>query len=310
MFSRKQQEPLFLTYVNQLTSVLRRSVEADAEAKFDMVKMYNFTTFDVMGDLTFGEPLGLLENSEFTPWVSSIFDGMIFGAYLHSIRYFPAVEKLLLKCIPESLNEKRKDHDRHSSDRVDRRLKQTSSKPDIWNLILKRDEASGLSLGEMHSNASLFMIAGTETTATLLSGVTFYLLKNPDKLKVLTDEIRGACKSDEDLTLETLAGLKYLHACLEEGLRMYPPVPSGLSRIVPPGGLDICGQYVPPKVSKPKRLHLMPKLTADNRRASTRRTLPCIVIQKTSALQTSSSRNVGYLPSTILTLKALCSLFP
>jgi cytochrome P450 len=247
--NRKQQEPLFLTYVDKLIALLRKSTEKEKEKKFDMVKMYNFTTFDVMGDLTFGEPLGLLENSGFTPWVASIFDGMIFGAYLHSLRYFPAIESLLLKCVPKSLNEKRKEHDRHSSDRVDKRLKQTSSKPDIWNLILQRDSASGLSLGEMHSNASIFMIAGTETTATLLSGVTYYLLKNPDKLKVLTDEIRGTCKSDQDLTLETLAGLKYLHACLEEGLRMYPPVPNGLARIVPPGGLEICGQYVPPKVN-------------------------------------------------------------
>jgi hypothetical protein len=26
--------------------------------------MYNFTTFDIMGDLTFGEPLHMLKNAE------------------------------------------------------------------------------------------------------------------------------------------------------------------------------------------------------------------------------------------------------
>jgi hypothetical protein len=29
-----------------------------------MVRMYNFTTFDVMDDLTFGEPFHILDNAE------------------------------------------------------------------------------------------------------------------------------------------------------------------------------------------------------------------------------------------------------
>ncbi|KAF2432400.1 cytochrome P450 [Tothia fuscella] len=246
----KQQEPLFLEHVDKLISVLRKSIETDPDEKFDMVKMYNYTTFDLMGDLTFGEGLHLLDgNKEMREWMAGILNSMIFGAILQSIRYFPMVEKLLMNCIPQSLHDKRLRHQRHSNERVDKRLKKESTKPDIWNLILKQDEASGLSLAEMYSNADLFMLAGTETTATLLSGVTFYLLKNPDKLKLLTDELRTKCKADGDLTLENLAQLKYMHACLEEGLRMYPPVPNGLVRTVPPGGAEICGQYVPPKTN-------------------------------------------------------------
>jgi cytochrome P450 len=177
--------------------------------------------------------------------VAGIFAGLKFGAILFAIRYYPTLEKALLKCIPPSVNKKRLEHNSFSSDRVNKRLKKESAKPDIWNLILKRDESSGLSLEEMHSNASIFMLAGTETTATLLSGLTYYLLKNPDKMKTLTEEIRGSFPSDADLTLEKLAQLKYMHACLEEGLRMYPPVPSGMSRLIPPGGAEICGEYVP-----------------------------------------------------------------
>lgn len=35
----------------------------------DMVRVYKLTTFDIMGDLTIGEPLGLLSRFEYTPWV-------------------------------------------------------------------------------------------------------------------------------------------------------------------------------------------------------------------------------------------------
>jgi cytochrome P450 len=60
----KQQEPLFLKYTHQLVSKLKESIEENPEKSFDMVKMYNFTTFDIMGDLTFGEPLHMLEKAE------------------------------------------------------------------------------------------------------------------------------------------------------------------------------------------------------------------------------------------------------
>lgn len=48
--------------------------------------------------------------------------------------------------------------------------------------------------------------------------------------------------------MESLALLKYLHAAIEEGLRMYPPAPFGLPRWTPAAGAEICGQNVPPKV--------------------------------------------------------------
>jgi len=89
------------------------------------------------------------------------------------------------------------------------------------------------------------MIAGTETTATLLSGLVYLLLRNPGPMRQLTDEIRESFNSPEEMTLGSLARLKYLHACLEEALRLYPPIPTGLQRRTPPGGTAICGKYVP-----------------------------------------------------------------
>lgn len=38
---------------------------------------------------------------------------------------------------------------------------------------------------------------------------------------------------------------KYLSACLEEALRIYPPSPATHARYVPPGGMTIDGQYMP-----------------------------------------------------------------
>lgn len=109
-----------------------------------------------------------------------------------------------------------------------------------------------MSRREMYRNSNIFMIAGTETTATLLSGLTYHLLRNPDKMSKLVAEIRQTFATDEDITIERLQALKYLNACVEEGLRMYPPVPAGLPRVVPQGGLSLDGRFVPEGVSTPE----------------------------------------------------------
>ena len=50
----------------------------------------------------------------------------------------------------------------------------TGGKPDIWSLAVK-NAGKDVSKGEMYSNASTFMIAGTETTATVLGRLTWLL---------------------------------------------------------------------------------------------------------------------------------------
>lgn len=241
----KRQEPLFLTYIDKLVEKLRSAMTSDPQGKVNMVNMYNFTTFDVMGDLTFGESLNMLDQTGYHPWVAAMFAGFKFGTYLHSIRHYPALEKLLMKFIPESILEKQRLHNEFAHARVDRRLEKKDARPDIWGLVLQRDEESSLTRKEMYANSNIFMLAGTETTATLLSGLTYYLLTNAEKLSLLTAEIREAFQEDADITIEKLQALKYLNACIEEGLRMYPPVSNGLPRIVPPGGMMVDGRHVP-----------------------------------------------------------------
>ena len=93
------------------------------------------------------------------------------------------------------------------------------------------------------------MLAGTETTATQLSGLTYMLLKNPIKMQRLVSEVRSSFSSFEDMTMTKLSQLDYLGACIEEGLRLYPPVPVGLPRTVPKEGALICRNWVPGNVS-------------------------------------------------------------
>ncbi|KAF2280273.1 cytochrome P450 [Westerdykella ornata] len=247
----KQQEPLFMQYADKLIKSLRDHVKEDADAKLDLSRFFNLTTFDVMGDLSFGESLHMLDSGEYDPWVSVIFESVRKGIKLGLLFWYPVAATIFQAMAPRSISRARDIHFQYAVDRVTKRLEKgrASEGVDLWTLVLGRKEGEGLSRGEMDCNASLFMVAGTETTATLLSGLTYLLLKNPVTYKKLVQEIRAAFASPADINMEGAAALPYLNACVKEALRRYPPVAAGLPHLTPSDGSTICGQFVPPRTT-------------------------------------------------------------
>ncbi|CAG2117281.1 unnamed protein product [Medioppia subpectinata] len=69
----------------------------------------------------------------------------------------------------------------------------------------------------------LFLIAGNETTATLLSFLLYELSVNENCQQRLYEEIRGV---EGDYSYESIARMPYLEACVAETLRHYPPNPA------------------------------------------------------------------------------------
>lgn len=56
-------------------------------------------------------------------------------------------------------------------------------------------------------------------------------------------------QSQEDIDLISVNKLPYMLACLDEAMRMYPPIANGLPRVCPEGGAKVVGEYVPANVS-------------------------------------------------------------
>jgi len=118
--------------------------------------------------------------------------------------------------------------------------------------VLDSKNEERMSLQEIVTTFNILIIAGSETTASALAGTTGYLLKNLMCLAILVREIRRSFEEESDINLSSVAKLPYLPAVIEEGLRMAPPVPSGLSRVTPPGGGTVCGKWLPGGISKPQ----------------------------------------------------------
>lgn len=93
-------------------------------------------------------------------------------------------------------------------------------------------------------------IAGSETTATTLSCATYYLLRNPEIYDELRKEIRSTFSSYEDIDSASASKLKLVNGICLEAMRMYPPLPFALPRVVPRGGDSVHGHMLPEGVSR------------------------------------------------------------
>ena len=119
----------------------------------------------------------------------------------------------------------------------------------ISHALSETKEGKGMSRDETDSTFAIMATAGSETTATVLGGAMLYLANNPDKCQILTQEIRASFESDIEITLSKVRDLGYLNAVIHEALRLCPPVPWILPRLVPSGGDTVCGTWLPGGVS-------------------------------------------------------------
>jgi len=228
----QEQLPKFRQYS---TLLLQRWRDRD-QTVLDISRWLNFYTFDIFGDLAFGEPFGSLESGESHKWIDLIFDTIVIGKNFRFLDEFKPIKALVMYFIPESVKRRAADHYELSVTKIKKRLARgVGDRHDFISYIMKTD-GTGLTETEMERNASTLIVAGSETTATTLSALIYFLLTNPAKYARLIEEIHTAFKSDDEITLQSSSALPYLQGCVEEALRLFPAVPIGAPRQVPKGG--------------------------------------------------------------------------
>lgn len=233
--------------IKQLQGLVKGAEKGSQEV--DILQWYSFASFDIIGDLLFGESFHALETSEHHPWVKTLFRRFKFGARLTAFKHFGPVLSVIKWCIPTSLVKKAAVYQEFTRDRVEKRIAQGETRPDIMSSILQNRDKIGLTQEELYSNAALLVIAGSQTTAVACGSVTWFLLKNPSAMEKLQEEIRGSFRFIEDITFASTAKLPYLHAVIKEALRLHPPSPVNVPRDVTRSGVIVCGHEMPIGVS-------------------------------------------------------------
>lgn len=264
----REQEYLPLAYIDLLIRRLRGIVSSSESqaAVIDIVKWLNFTTFDIVGDLSLGESFHCLEESKYHGWVSILFTQFKAASLFVSLRFF-GLDKPLRMVLPKSLLKKRAEHAKYSQDRIYHRLDQgkegaDAQRNDFMTYVLRYNDEKGMSIPEIEQTFRVLVVAGSETTGTALSGILGNLLQSPVAMKKATKEIRQSFQDASEIGANRVGSLPYLNAVIEEGLRLCPPVALGMPRVVPIGGAAVSGQWLPGGVS-PKVHYFMIDMKPD-----------------------------------------------
>src|SRR3569833_2668872 len=112
--SLRQQEPIFTKYADLFV----RRMHENAGTTVDLYGKNHNNTFDIIGDLTFGESFDCLEQSRCHPWINFIFSRlrmMQYGQVITAMGHHGAVIKIM---IPKRIQEEIISHISHSNDKV------------------------------------------------------------------------------------------------------------------------------------------------------------------------------------------------
>ncbi|CEJ61933.1 hypothetical protein PMG11_10449 [Penicillium brasilianum] len=208
----------------------------------NMAHWCDYFTFDVMSELVFGTSYNLLGNSE----NHFVIDGIIaqmqrFGFLLH----FPGLEKMKLHHIlfPQARRKATRFYAKSRKIMEERKARGDSDNgSDVFRALLTANDPE---TGESFSNqqlwveSNLLIIAGSDTSSTGMAALFFYLSQSPAAYARVTEEVRMAFSESEVCQGPKLSSCVYLRACIQEALRLCPPVTGPLWREVLEGGLFV-----------------------------------------------------------------------
>ncbi|KAH7239518.1 cytochrome P450 [Fusarium tricinctum] len=227
--SMKHYEAKFDEQLDILMEVIKQ------RGKVDLFVLFKFFMLDVIGDLALNKSFGQVTSGKEHQYVVDFNNAfMLIGLKLKDAYY--GLERVFS----------------YAKERVEDYLKQDMSKKQGSLLSGYLDPTTGepkegYSAWSIALSGHGFIVAGSEATSITLTYVIWMLIKRPDVNNRLRLELSSLGKSYYSTDL---ANLPYLDAVIRETLRVYPPAPAPMPRVVPKTGFEFEGVSYPPDVSE------------------------------------------------------------
>ncbi|KAI0381178.1 cytochrome P450 [Hypomontagnella monticulosa] len=219
-------EPTMLEQIDLLVRHILQSTQGFQPAAINMTERARLLGFDLAGLLAFGYNLNL-QTREDNGFVLPMLEAGFFwsSVFLHwpLTRRF-SIGLALLKVFRRLRSQYLSllEHIISSRNKMDK-----NAQHDLYSIVADELDSSGpdgIRQSELWAEATLFLPAAGDTTKTALAAVFFYLSQNPECYKTLANEIRSGFTSGDQICGPALTGCQYLRACIDEALRMSPPV--------------------------------------------------------------------------------------
>lgn len=161
------QEPLLIAHIDHL---ITRLCQLNGRAT-DAVRWLHHCTYDIVTDLAFGQTSNTLECNSWSPDAHLIFEGIKEGiTFVEILRFLPFKRQILGLFMSAFGGARRQNFDQCVEKARVRMDSMDMEKPDFMSYILRANEQKSLTSSEITANSALLLDAGSETTASLLSG--------------------------------------------------------------------------------------------------------------------------------------------
>ncbi|KAB8229879.1 cytochrome P450 [Aspergillus alliaceus] len=259
MSSLVQYEPLVdettLLFLDQTDRLFARR-----DAVCDFARWLQFFAFDVIGSITYSKRHGFIEkNEDIDGIVQSL--ARIFN-YAGPVGQMPWLDKVFWKNpIFDAMQKWGLMDNSHpvavfARERMLERMssKDVGSQNDLLTKFMKAGEVRPEFMTEKRvlTMAVSMAFAGSETTAISLAAVFYYLLKSPEYMHRVREELDEAVQNGivENRPTGLVSWtesqkLPFLDACIKEAFRIFPAAGLPLERVTPPSGIDIAGHFIP-----------------------------------------------------------------
>ncbi|KAL5532689.1 hypothetical protein ACEPAF_4463 [Sanghuangporus sanghuang] len=244
--SMKELQPAVESRVLELVEELGKQASREEETSLDLAQWMASFTYDFMGDMVFGGGFSFMRNGD-EVGVRGLLEGTL--KVIGLLEHAPWIVGLLRNVA--KVSEKGRKYHAFGMRCYDTRKEQGATKRDLFHYITNEDGLERMEVPRDQGLNEIFaaIIAGADTTSTVLGGLFFHLLSNPAVMERLQKEVDSEFPRAEGEPFDAvkLAGMPYLNAVINEALRLQPPLPTSLQRspLEGSGGKQVAGRFVP-----------------------------------------------------------------
>ncbi|KAJ7496667.1 benzoate para-hydroxylase [Mycena latifolia] len=227
---------------------------------FDALLWLNYLAFDILSDLVFGEPLGMLESGSDVVAIQKP-DRSVVSEHAITLvderEHFAAIVGIhplfqwIINFMPFLSGHKAASGLEELARRqVLKRISSGAARNDILGKLIKArgyDSCTPTAdeIAELTAESVTLLIAGSDTTSNSIAVILHFVFTHPRVHQKLLNLLLDAADGQNELSHEQAKDIPFLQATINEGLRLHSTTAIGLHRSVPAGGLSCCGQIFP-----------------------------------------------------------------
>ncbi|KAH8812452.1 putative benzoate 4-monooxygenase cytochrome P450 [Xylogone sp. PMI_703] len=228
------------------------SAHATSSKPFDGTDWSMFLSFDVMGEVGFGKDFGCLESGAAHVAIEGIRDHVEVLSVLGNVPWFlnilgripgaTAGYAAFFSWCAAEINAKKKQWDpqQYPQDIVSWLLK----------AVTEKDISAPPTESALHEDSRVVIVAGSETTATTLTSIIYYLCRYPAVFQKLQKHLDAAMPDGErDWSYEKVKKVTYIDDIINETLRLKPALLVGGYRVTPAKGIQVDEIFIPGDVN-------------------------------------------------------------